>query len=51
MPIRFGTYIIRNSRNRGLELELRGVYQANIYLGISQETKVTDRIYTCGLSG
>ena len=36
--IRFGTYNIYNGRNGGLELALRGVSQANMGLGISQET-------------
>ena len=51
MPIRFGTYNICNGYNRGLESALRGMYQANMDLGILQETKVTDRIYTCGSAG
>ena len=46
VPIRFGTYNIRNRRNGGLELALRGMSQANMDLGIFQETKCTDRIYT-----
>ena len=46
MPIRFGTYNIRNGRNGGLEPALRGMYQANMDLGIFQETKCTDEIYT-----
>ena len=45
MPIRFGTYNIQNGRNEGLELVLRGMSQANMDLGIFQETKVTDGIY------
>ena len=45
VPIRFGTYKIRNGRNGGLESELREMYQVNMYLGIFQETKVTDGIY------
>ena len=36
VPIRFGTYNIRNGRNRGLESALRGMSQANMDLGISQ---------------
>ena len=40
VPIRFGTYNIRNGRNGVLE------YQANMDLGIFQETKVTESIYT-----
>ena len=51
VPIRFGTYNICNGRNGGLELALRGVSQANMDLGIFQETKVTDRIYTRGSDG
>ena len=43
---RFGTYNIRNGRNRGLESALRGMSQDNMDLGIFQETKVTDGIYT-----
>ena len=46
VPIRFGTYNIRNRRNGGLESALRGIYQANMDLGIFQETKCTDGIYT-----
>ena len=51
VPIRFGTYSIRNGCNRGIELELRGESQANMDLGIFQDTKVTDVIYTCGSAG
>ena len=40
--IKFGTYNIRNGRNRGLESALRGMAQANIDLGVFQETKCTD---------
>ena len=46
MPIKFGTYNIRNGRNGGLELALRGMAQANIDPIVFQETKCTDRIYT-----
>ena len=46
MPIIFVTYNIRNSRNGGLESALRGMSQANTNLGIFQETKCTDGIYT-----
>ena len=46
VPIRFVTYNIRNSNNGGLGSALRGVSQANMDLGIFQETKVTDVIYT-----
>ena len=45
-PIRFGTYNIRNGRNRGLEYALRGMYQANMNLGVLQETKLKKCIYT-----
>ena len=51
MPIRFGTYNIRNGRNGGLESALRGMAQANMDLGIFQETKCTDGIYTSKLAG
>ena len=51
MPIRFGTYNIRNGRNGGLEAALRGMSQANMDLGILQETKLTDGIYTGGSAG
>ena len=51
MTIRFGTYNIRNGRNGGLESALRGMYQANMDLGIFQEKMVTDNIYTRGSSG
>ena len=46
VPIRFSTYTIRNGRKGGLEVALRGMSQANMDLGILQETKLTDRIYT-----
>ena len=46
MPIRFGTYNIRNRWNGGLESALRGMYQANMDLGIFQEKKITEGIYT-----
>ena len=39
VPIRFGTYNIRNGRNGVLESALRGMSQANMDLGIFQETK------------
>ena len=44
--IRFGTYNIRNGRNGGLEYDLRGMSQANMYLGVFQENKLINRIYT-----
>ena len=50
MPIRFGTYNIRNGRKGGLELALRGMSQANMDLGILQETKITNGVYTRGLA-
>ena len=46
VPIRFGTYNIRNGRNGGLELAIQGMSHVNIDLDIFQETKCTDRIYT-----
>ena len=46
LPIRFGTYNTRNGCNGELESALTGVSQANIDLGIFQETKVADVIYT-----
>ena len=49
--IRFGNYNIRNGRHGGLESAIRGVSQANMDLGIFQETKVTDGIYTRGSAG
>ena len=51
MPIRFDIYNICNRRNGGSESALMGVSQANMDLGIFQETKVTDRIYTHGSAG
>ena len=46
VPIKFGTYNIGNGRNGGLESALRGMAKANIDLGVFQETKCTDGIYT-----
>ena len=51
VPIRFGTYNICNRRNGGLEAALWGISLANMDLGILQETKLTDGIYTRGSSG
>ena len=51
VPIRFSTYNIRNGRKGGLEMALRGISQANMDLGILQETKLTDGIYTRGSAG
>ena len=48
MLIRFGTYNIRKGRKGGLEAALWGVSQANMDLGILQETKQTDGMYTRG---
>ena len=43
--IRFGSYNICNSHNGVIESALRGMYQANVELGIFQEMKVTRVIY------
>ena len=51
VPIRFGTYNIRNGRKGGSEAALRGMSQANMDLGILQETKLTDGHYTRGAAG
>ena len=51
MPIKFGTYNIRNGRNGGLKSALRGMAQANIDLGVFQETKCTDGVYIRVLTG
>ena len=51
MPIRFGTYNIRNVRKGGLESAIRGMSQANMDLGILQETKITNGIYNRGSPG
>ena len=48
---RFSTYNIRNGRKGGLEAALRGMSQANMDLGILQETKLPDGIYTRGSAG
>ena len=42
VPIRFGTYNIRNGQKGGLDMALRGMSQANMDLGILQETKLVD---------
>ena len=44
--IYFGTYNIRNGQNGGLEYTLKRMLQDNVYLGVFQETKVTQGIYT-----
>ena len=49
VPIKFGTYNIRNGRNGVLEAALGGMDQANIDLGVLQDTKCTDSVYTCVL--
>ena len=49
--IRFSTYNICNGRNGEFYSELREMSQVNMDLGIFQETKVLDRIYTHRLSG
>ena len=51
VPIRFGTYNIRKGRKGRLEAALRGVSQANMDLGILQETELIDGIYTRGSAG
>ena len=51
MPIRFSTYNIWNGRNVGLESALRGVVQANMDLGIFQETNFADGIHTRASAG
>ena len=51
VPIRFGTYNIRNGRMGGLESALRGMSQANMDLGVLQETKITNGVYTRGSAG
>ena len=49
--IRFGTYNIWNGQNRGLESALHGMSQANMELGVFQETNLTNPFYTCESSG
>ena len=51
MPIKFGTYNIRNGRSGGLEAALRAMEQANIDMGFMQETKITDGVYTRASAG
>ena len=51
VPIRFGTYNIRNGRNGGLEAALRGMSQDNMDLRILQETKLANGVYTHGSAG
>ena len=47
----FGTYNIQNGQNKGLESTLRRISQANMDLGVFQETKLKKRIYTRESSG
>ena len=51
MPIRFGTYNIRNGRNGVLDVALQGMSQANMDLVILRETKRADGVYTRGSAG
>ena len=51
MPISFGTYNICNGRNGVLELALIGTSHANMDMGIFQDTKLTNGVYTCGSVG
>ena len=51
MPIKFGTYNIRNGWNGGLEAAIRGMEQANIDMGFMQETKITNGVYTRASAG
>ena len=51
MPIKFCTYNIRNGRNGGLEAALRGMDQANMDLGVLQETKCTVGVYIQASAG
>ena len=48
MSIGFRTYNIFNDRNGGLESAFRGMYQANMYLGIFQEMTLNNGVYTRG---
>ena len=45
-PIRFESYNIRNGYNGRLFSALRGVSQANLDLGVFQETNLTGGVYT-----
>ena len=47
----FGVYTIRNGRNGVLELSLREMDQANLDLGVFQDTKVANSIYTYPFAG
>ena len=50
-PIYFGTYNLRNGWNDGIEYALQGMLEANVCLGVLQETKATKGIYTKDSSG
>ena len=49
--IHFGTYNIWNGRNIRLKLDLQGMSQTNLDLGVFQETKVIDGNHTRASSG
>ena len=49
--MRFGTYSIQKCQKGELDSALRGISQANVDLGIFQDTKVTAEIYTRESSG
>ena len=51
VPIKFGTYNIRNGWNGGLEAALRVMAQENMDLGVLQENKCTDGVYTRASAG
>ena len=48
VPIRFGSYNIRNGQDIGLESVLRGMDQANLDMGVLWETNLTYGVYTHG---
>ena len=50
-PVRFVTYNILNGRYGGLQYALRVMSQANVDLGVFQETKFTKGIYPRELGG
>eukprot|EP00978_Attheya_sp_CCMP212_P005624 scaffold12601_cov43-Attheya_sp.AAC.1 len=49
--IRLASYNISNGRAGGLEAALHAMTQANVVVGVFQETKLTDGIYTQASSG
>ena len=49
--IRFGTFKIQNSRNRGLKLALRRMDQRRFNCGVFKETNLTKGVYARELSG